>query len=225
MIHAQRDWGRFGAVLLVAFCLLAVSTVDAQSKKSAKQAESLEKSGESARSAVQDLLDHLSKMLTGYNSIIDGSAKDAQSAYKKLVGDLNGTKNKIDGTNKQLAGLKKEAEKFFQAWEQDLADISSESLRQKSAARMETAKQRFAALGETLGKAREEFAPVVRNLNDQILFLGRDLSPEAVADLQDEAAELNQQAADVTEKVKAMLQSAGKVQDEAEAELEAEEQG
>ena len=85
---------------------------------------------------------------------------------------------------------------------------------------METAKKRYASIGETLSQAGDEFAPVVQELNDQILFLGRDLSPEAVADLQDEAEALNQQATEVATKVKALVQSAGEVQAEADAELD-----
>jgi hypothetical protein len=119
-----------------------------------------------------------------------------------------------------VASLSKEADKFFKAWEQDLASISSESLRDKSSARMEDAKKRYAELGEILTSASNEFAPVMQNLNDQILYLGRDLSPEAIADLSDEAAELNAQAETATAKVKEMLEKAGKTQAAADAELE-----
>ena len=216
-------WVGRGAVLVVAVCwVLTTTTVAAQSKKSAKQTASLEKAGESSKAAVQDVLDSLDKLLTGYNSIINGTAKNPQSAYKKLVGDLKGTGKKIDGAKKGLAALNKEADKFFKAWEQDLASISSESLREKSTNRMEAAKKRYASMGETLTLAAEEFTPVIQNLNDQILFLGRDLSPEAVADLQDEAEALNQQAEATTAKVKELLQVAGKTQAEADAELEGE---
>jgi hypothetical protein len=203
--------------------LLAVTSVDAQSKKSAKQAEGLEKAGQKSKDAVQDVLDHLGKMLAGYNSIINGEAKNTQSAYKKLVSDLNGTDKKIEGAKKQLAALNKEADKFFKAWEQDLDSISSDSLREKSAARLEDAQNRYASIGETLAKASEEFAPVVQDLNDQILYMGRDLSPEAIEDLQDEAEALNQQAEEVTARVKELLQSAGKTQVETDSELEADE--
>jgi hypothetical protein len=205
--------------------LPAVTLVSAQSKKSAKQADSLEKSGDNAKSAVQGVLDHLEVTLAGYNSIIDGKAGNVQSSYKKLVGDLNGTQKKIDGAKKQLQALNKEAQKFFQAWEEDLSSISSESVREKSANRLQSAKQQYASIGEMLGKAREEFAPVVQDLNDQILYLGRDLSPESVADLEDEAAALNQQAAEVTARVKAMLHDAAENQDKADAELEGDESG
>ena len=210
-----------GAIFVAAVCFsLVVTTADAQSKKSATQAQNLEKAGESAKSAVQTVLEHLGNVLVGYNSIIDGKANNPQSAYKSLVGDLNGTSKKIDAAKKQLGGLNKEAEKFFKAWEDDLANISSDGVREKSAKRLESARKRYATLGETLAQARDEFAPVVQELNDQVLYLGRDLSPEAVADLQDEAEALNQQAADVTAKVKAMLQSAAETQVQAEADIE-----
>lgn len=62
----------------------------------------------------------------------------------------------------------------------------------------------------------------MQNLNDQILYLGRDLSPEAIADLEDEAAELNAQAEAATAMVKDMLANAGKTQDAADAEFGAE---
>ncbi|MEE4271501.1 MAG: DUF2959 family protein [Thermoanaerobaculales bacterium] len=199
------------------------TSAEAQSKKSAKQAANLEKSGEASKAAVQDVLTGCSGLLAGYNSIIDGSAKDNQKAYKKLVGDLKSTEKKLDGANKQVASLGKEADKFFKAWEQDLQSISSESLRDKSAARMEDAKKRYAELGEILTAASNEFGPVMQNPNDQILYLGRDLSPEAIADLEDEAAELNAQAEAATAKVKDMLANAGKTQAEADAELEADE--
>jgi hypothetical protein len=219
-MSSGKHWkGRDAWFVALFCCLLAVTTVGAQSKKSAKQAESLEKAGESAKAAVQDVLDHLGEMLVGYNAIINGEAKNVQSAYKKLVSDLNGTNKKIDGAKKQLDGMNKEADKFFKAWEKDLESISSDSLREKSAGRLESAQTRYASIGESLAMARDEFAPVVQSLNDQILYLGRDLSPEAVADLQDEAEALNQQAAEVTERVETMLQSAADTQGEADTEL------
>jgi hypothetical protein len=218
-------WTNLGVLSVAVVCCLATVTADAQSKKSAKQAESLEQAGERARAAVQDVMGGLGKLLTGYNSIIDGEAKDTQAAYKRLVNDLKKTEKSIAGAKKQLAAMTKEADKFFKAWEQDLASISNEGLREKSASRMEAARQRYATLGETLAQARDEFAPVIRNLNDQILYLGRDLSPEAIADLRDEAEELNRQAEEAKARVTELLQSAGKTQDEAEDAVEGDDEG
>lgn len=215
------NWADRAAVCGVALCCVFTATiVQAQSKKSAKQAANLEKSGDAAKTAVQDVLTSVNGLLAGYNSIIDGEAEDNQKAYKKLVGDLKTTEKKTNGAKKKLASLSKDADKFFKAWEVDLQSISSESLRDKSAARMNDSKKRFAEIGEILTAASNEFAPVVQNLKDQILYLGRDLSPAAIADLGDEAAELNQQADAATARVKEMLEKAGNAKAEADAELE-----
>jgi uncharacterized protein YoxC len=195
-------------ILAAIVCLIVGgSTIQAQ-QKTAKQAESLSKSADNAKKQVSGVVEHLGKMLQGYNSIIDGKAKNPQSAYKKLTGDLKSTEKMLQGAQKSLQALNKEAGKFFTDWEKDLGDFSNEDLKQKSMARLEKSKGEYEALGKALGQAGEAFGPLVQNLNDQILFLGRDLSPEAIEDLQGEAEALNEQAKDVTEGVKTLVASA-----------------
>ena len=203
----QRNGVRVLIFGVVACLVLGGTAVQAQ-KNTAKQTESLSKSADDAKKQVGDVVSQLDKMLKGYNSIIDGSAKNAQSAYKKLTGDLKSTEKMIQGAQKSLQAMKNEAHKFFAAWEKDLGDYSNEDLKAKSTARLETAKAKYAALGEALGEARNAFKTLVTNLNDQILFLGRDLSPEAIGDLQGEAEALNEQAKEVAEQVKTLLSSA-----------------
>jgi uncharacterized protein YoxC len=195
-------------ILVAIVCLIVGGSAVQAQQKTAKQAESLSKSADSAKKQVSGVVEHLGKMLQGYNSIIDGSAKNPQSAYKKLAGDLKSTEKMLQGAQKSLQALNKEAGKFFTDWEKDLGDFSNEDLKQKSMARLEKSKGEYKALGEALGQAGEAFGPLVQNLNDQILFLGRDLSPEAIQDLQGEAEALNTQAKDVTEEVKSLVASA-----------------
>jgi len=211
--HRANHWNRRtlqrGLVLAVTACLVLGGTlVLAQSKKSAKEAENLSKAADNAKKSVGDVVDHLGKMLEGYNSIINGTAKNPQSAYKKLVGDLKSTEKMIQGAGKSLDAVNKDAQKYFAAWETDLESFTNEELKQKSQDRLNMSKEKYATLGEALGQASDAFVPLVQNLNDQILFLGRDLSPEAIADLQDEAEALNQQAQEVTDQVKALMESA-----------------
>jgi hypothetical protein len=192
-------------VLGVIVCLVLGGTAVLAQTKTAKQAENLAKAGDSAKKAINDVVTQLGDMLEGYNSIIDGTAGDPQTAYKKLAGDLKSTEKKLQGAQKSAASLDKEVQRFFGSWEKDLAKFSSDDMRQKSQARLEKSKADYAELGTALGQARDEFAPLVQNLNDQILYLGRDLSAEAIADLQDEAAALNRQAQEVTDKVNALI--------------------
>lgn len=199
---------RQGFVLtIVLFVLLGGVSIYAQSK-TAKEAENLKKTADAAEKSIQDVVEHVKGMLATYNSIVGGEAKNAQSDYKKLASDLKSSDKKIQNATKGLDSMNKQAEKFFGQWEKELDAYSSDSMREKSSKRLDTAKQRFEHLGQTLDEASKSFEPLMQNLNDQILFLGRDLSPDAIAELQDEAAELNQQAEDVFSNIETLMAKA-----------------
>lgn len=108
----------------------------------------------------------------------------AKKAINDVVAHLGGM---LQGAQKSADAVGKEADKYFASWEKDLADFSSDDLKQKSQARLDKSKADYAALGDALGQAQKAFEPLMQNLNDQIPYLGRDLSPEAVADLKGEA--------------------------------------
>ena len=208
MITDRRHLIRTGFVLALSACLILGGTAVFAQSKTAKEAQNLKKSADAAQQSITDVLDHVEGMLGSYNAIVGGTSKNVQSDYKKLANALNGTDKKIQSAKKGMDSLSKQANKFFIQWEKELAEYSSDSMREKSSARLEAAKEKSRNLAATLGEASAAFGPLMQNLNDQILFLGRDLSPEAIADLQDEAAELNQQAEDVTATVKDLLTKA-----------------
>jgi len=207
---------RKGLILAVAACLVLGGTPILAQSKAAKEAQSLTKTADDAEKNIQGVVDHVKGMLETYNSIVGGKAKNVQSDYKKLAGDLKATDKKIQSATKGLDSMNKQADKFFVQWEKELAEYSSDSMKEKSTARLEAAKKRYQSLGETLNEASKAFEPLMQNLNDQILFLGRDLSEAAIADLQEEATGLNQQAEEVFTNIQGLLAKA----DEADAALE-----
>lgn len=208
MIDDRRHSTRSGFVLALSLCLMLGSTAVLAQSKTAKEAQNLKKSADAAEQSLTDVLEHVNGMLVSYNAIVEGTSKNAQSDYKKLANALNATDKKIQSANKDLDSLAKQANKFFIQWEKELAEYSSDSMREKSSVRLEASKEKSRNLAATLGEASAAFEPLMQNLNDQILFLGRDLSPDAIAELQDEAAELNQQAEDVTATITALLAKA-----------------
>jgi ElaB/YqjD/DUF883 family membrane-anchored ribosome-binding protein len=207
---------RKALILAVGACLVLGGTPILAQSKAAKEAENLKKTADDAEKNIQDVVDHVKGMLETYNAIVGGTAKNAQSDYKKLAGDLKSTDKKVQSATKGMDSMNKQADKFFVQWEKELAEYSSESMKEKSTARLDAAKKRYQTLGQTLDEASKAFEPLMQNLNDQILFLGRDLSDAAIADLQDEATGLNQQAEDVFTNIQGLLAKA----DEADAAIE-----
>ena len=61
------------------------------------------------------------------------------------------------------------------------------SFKEMSQKQLDTARARFDTMIARMGEGREAYQPFITSLKDQIQFLGRDLSPEALGAL-DEAA-------------------------------------
>ena len=90
--------------------------------------------------------------------------------------------------------MQQAADKYFASWEASQAGYGSEELRAKSEARLAETKNNYAKIFEAGRKAGEDFDGFISKMDDQIRFLGQDLNPYAIAELSDEAAELNGQA-------------------------------
>ena len=198
-----------GVVVGLAVCfLLGGMNAFPQAGKAQKKQQELAKTAEEAKKAVTDALENIRAMLDDYNNLLSGTLKNPQSAFKKLGDRLERARKETGKIQKHLETVNKQAGDFFSAWEADLDKFTNEDLKQKSMDRLDAAKAKYQALGEVIGQAGEAFRPVLQNLNDQIMILGRDLSPGAIADLQGEAAALNEQFREVAEGVKAGIEEA-----------------
>lgn len=148
--------------------------------------------------------------LGGYNAIIDGETSDNRAAYKKLTKDIGRSEKRAADVRSEVDSMEKVAVKYFADWESSLDGFTSPEMRKKSEDRLH---QTMADYGEILkaGKdAGEEFRPFVSELKDQVLFLGNDLTTAGIADLQDEAKEINGRANDVFAAVDELVKTASK---------------
>ncbi len=76
-------------------------------------------------------------------------------------------------------------------WEESLAGYNSDEMRAKSEGRMAETKANYDKIFEAGSKAADDFATFIAALDDQVRYLGNDLNPSAIAELDDEAAALN----------------------------------
>jgi len=146
----------------------------------------------------------------GYNAIIDGEASDNRAAYKKLKKDIGRSESRAMDVRTEVEKMENVAANFFSDWESSLDDFTSADMRQKSEDRLH---QTMADYGEILkaGKeAGEQFRPFVGELKDQVLFLGNDLSAAGIAELQDEAQQINKRATEVFAAVDELTQTASR---------------
>jgi hypothetical protein len=90
--------------------------------------------------------------------------------------------------------MEQEAHNHFAQWTNNLKDISNENLRQRSQDRINETRLQYSDILQSGRRARGEFDTFIDSLRDQIVYLGYDLNPTAVASLQKDAVKVNEQA-------------------------------
>jgi ElaB/YqjD/DUF883 family membrane-anchored ribosome-binding protein len=91
--------------------------------------------------------------------------------------------------------MEQEAQGLFAGWSKSAEAISSEDLKKRSLQRLQDTQKRYDRILAEIKKARDQFDPVMKDLGDQVTYLGHDLNPSATASLKPDAAKLNEKAA------------------------------
>src|SRR5262245_32086246 len=166
----------------------AAKTVD-----TAKESEKLQKKADEARTSVDKTRQELESAMELYNSIVGGKNPDARGSHKKLAKIVDGVIAKNTANAGKWDQMKATSAQFIKGWETALASYSDETMKAAGQTRLDAAKERYGKLSDALATARETYGQFRTSLKDQVTFMGRDLSPDALASLQEPAAKLNDQ--------------------------------
>ena len=178
---------------VVPLVALAV-TATAQSNEGVKQIERLVKASGNTVKAIADTKLQLRKTMDVYNALMADDAKDRRKLYKSLQKEMDNTEKRRAKIGDEATKMKTEADTLFAQWAQSAAAIDNADLRKRSEERLSATKASYAEI-ETVGqKATDLYGPFMKDLQDQVTFLGHDLNSSAVASLKPEAAKLNEKA-------------------------------
>ena len=179
------------ATTALALALLAPSPVRAQGPE---QTAKFVKTVEGTMKSIGDARLQVEKTLTGYNSIIDLTAKDNKDAYKDLGKNITESEKKVAETTVKVDEMNAEAERHFAAWKDSQAAITDPALRKKSEDRMADAQTRYKAVSAAGKDTRQTFDTLMTDLKNQATFLGSDLNTAAITSIKPEAAKFNTRA-------------------------------
>ncbi|MGE5747164.1 MAG: DUF2959 family protein, partial [Solirubrobacterales bacterium] len=115
---------------------------------------------------------------------VKGDYKSLQKALEKANEAAARVRPRIDGMNVQ-------SEAYYKIWASQVANIQDADLRARGEQRIAASREEYKNILSGMRAAGEALTPFVKDLTDQINFLGSDLRPEALASLKDNAKKLN----------------------------------
>jgi hypothetical protein len=134
------------------------------------------------------------KTMDVYNALMADDATDRKKLYKSVQKEMDNTEKRRMKITEEAAKMKSEADTLFAQWAESAAAIENPDLRKRSEERLEATKASYAEIEAMGQKAADLYPPFMKDLQDQITYLGHDLNAEAVASLKPEVAKLNEKA-------------------------------
>lgn len=183
-----------GSPVAVAVVLALAVTAAAQSTEGVKQAERLVKASENTIKAIAETKLQLSKTLEVYNALMADEAEDRKKLYGELQKEMSNTEKRRAKISEEAVKMDAEAGALFKQWAESAAAIENPDLRRRSEQRLRARTAGHAAVKAEGEKAQSLYERFMKDLQDQVTFLGHDLNPSAVRSLKPEAAKISKRA-------------------------------
>jgi chromosome segregation ATPase len=180
--------------LLAAVGLAWLTASPASGQAGPEQTQKLVKTVEGTVKSIGDTRLQLEKTLTGYNAIMDQTAKDTKGAYKDLNKDITDSEKKVGEARLKVDEMNAEAARHFTAWKESTAAITDPTLKKRSEERLADAQARFEKIAAAGKDARQSFDSLMTDLKNQSTYLGNDLNAGAIQSLKPDAAKFNTRA-------------------------------
>jgi chromosome segregation ATPase len=180
---------------VLALCLSAFTAVACQSggQKSARivyggpdapqedLVESVRAAEEEAREARADF----ETALTLYRRVTTPQASELDELSEDFEEAVEDCRERFEELAARRARVDEEQEQLFRGWNDELGRFSLEVLRAKSAAMLQETQRSTRAVTQALERLQARMEPVMKKLEDYALFFHHNLSPRAIATLED----------------------------------------
>jgi uncharacterized protein with GYD domain len=152
--------------------------------------------------------------MAAYNAIVNAEAENPEKAFKSLKKDIDKSEKVWKTAGSSFDKMQKAGKKLFSGWQKEVDAYTNEQMKQLSVGRLEEASARNQQMIERVTAVQDVYEPFISSLKDQALFMGRDMSPEAMAALAPMAEELNANAATLQASIDVLLNGDAEMVDE-----------
>ena len=146
---------------------------------------------ESQEEAKETFVDALEQ----FSSVVDVPAGELDPAYRELAAVLEQSEDRAAEVRRRIEAVEDVSAALFDEWEDELGEYSNASLRRASERTLDATKRRYGDLIGAMHRAEDRIDPVLSAFRDQVLFLKHNLNARAVAALEGELVNIENDVA------------------------------
>ena len=139
--------------------------------------------------------------MASMNALSTASGSDLSSKYKDFTSQVKKLQSMADKAKSRAQQSTAQREEYLKQWQASQDKIQNEQLKAASEARRNELMPKIESVKTNLGSARDAFTPMMQDLNDLMLYLGNNLSPQGITG----AAEMMKKCTDAGATVKTSI--------------------
>lgn len=141
---------------------------------------------EDAVEAQEDAKEEFQSALEQFETLVGVPESDLKSTYNRLNDAFEDAQARAEAVSSRVDSVENVADDLFEEWEDELEQISSANLRQKSAQQLRQSRTRATNLVRAMRRAESRMQPVLTTFQDHVLYLKHNLNAQAIASLKGE---------------------------------------
>ena len=147
---------------------------------------------ESSRDAQQDAEEQFQDALEQLSELTDFDGGDLEYIYEEVADEYESSLEAAEEVTEQINAVEHVAKSLFAEWEEEINQYSNARLKSESQAKLRETRSRYNGMMTAMRKSEAKMDPVLRAMNDNVLYLKHNLNAKAVASLQVEFSRIEQ---------------------------------
>lgn len=198
------------ATVAIWMSIIALPSAQRSDTQGIKETDSFVKAGTETSGAVGKARLQIQTTLAAYNGLVSQPTSDMKGDFKKL---LSGTKDmdaKVDDARARVAKMEAAGNTYFAGRAAANKQIQDAALLETANQRLNENQKQYTGMIASLREAGQSLQGLRIDLDNQITFLGSDLTPGAMASIKPQAQTLNERGRDVLGKADQAIATANK---------------
>lgn len=138
------------------------------------------------KKAQEDFQDAMTRMKELY--AFDGG--NLEQMYNKLKGTQEDAQGQADKLRSRINNMENVAKSMFSEWEKEIKEFTNATFASDSRRQLNETRQRYSQLSSAVRASENSMKPVLKQLNDHVLYLKHNLNAASIGALKGEAASI-----------------------------------
>ncbi len=168
--------------------------------------ELLKKAVESVNSDQKKAQEEFKDALTVLKELYAFEGGDLERVYNKFKASYTDAQVQSDAVHKRIANMERTARSLFSEWNAEIRQYTNAAMAEDSKAQLAETKNRYTQLSRSVRESERSMKPVLKQLNDNVLYLKHNLNASAIGSLKGESALIESQIDELIKKMNASME-------------------